>query len=970
MTGSEYWDRMSQEQAETGAAGQSTENENSSGNSPSRYIVGIDLGTTNSAVCYLDTDAAAERPTVHTLSVPQHVGPGEVEPRETLPSFHYEPADGEFADNALALPWADEAATTVGVLARDHGIHVPGRMIASAKSWLCHPGVDRTARILPWQGSDDVDRLSPVDVSARYLTHMRAAWDHQFAAHPLADQTVVLTIPASFDEVARNLTIQAAQKAGLPRVLLIEEPQAAFYAWINRHEDSWESLVQPGQKILVCDVGGGTSDFTLIRVQSDREGKVVFHRVAVGEHLILGGDNLDLSLAYFLEARFREEGTRDLTPRQWSVLVRVARKVKEALLAPDAAEEYTVSLPGTGSRLIGGGLQTTVTREQVAEVLLEGFLPQVDFQQSPQQAQSGFREFGLPYAADSAITRYLSQFLRTHGEAAADNAVLKDDADPARPDIVLFNGGLFESPVLQERLTATISSWFSTDESTWQPQVLDCQRLDLAVAQGAACYGLVTRGAGVRISAGLPRTYYLGVDTDAGPQAVCVVPAGTEPGTDIVAEEHQFELQTDTPVEFPVYYSATRLTDAAGVSIPLDLEQLTALPPIRTVIRSRASTEQTTVNVALNGRLTEIGTLDLWCAAVGAAERWKLQFDVRSAVQTDKTGHVAGAAEAEGIVSADAVSTVTEMLQSVFGPEGTTKPGGLARAIGRAISSSRSDWPTSLLREIWKGLVDVAEGRRKSAAHEAAWLNLAGFALRPGFGFAMDDWRMETTWDLLRGKLIHSTPEVRNQWWIMWRRIAGGLTGGQQNAVIAQLLGSIRQTAQQMKSGKGKGGVVNLHESDAAEIWRVLGAFEQLPPGVKREMGDIMLQFLQRPKMKAVHEPLIWALGRIGSRVPLNGNAQSTVHRETAERWVGQLMSMQLDEYQTLPLCLMQMSRRTDDRFIDLSESVRQEAADYVKQMGGYRSLVRLIREGGEADSETRDAMFGESLPMGLRSRS
>ena len=314
---------------------------------------------------------------------------------------------------------------------------------------------------------------------------------------------------------------------------------------------------------------------------------------------------------------------------------------------------------------------------------------------------------------------------------------------------------------------------------------------------------------------------------------------------------------------------------------------------------------------------------------------------------------------------------MTEILQSVFGPAGTTKPGGLARAIGRAISSSRSDWPTSLLREIWKGLVDVAEGRRKSAAHEAAWLNLAGFALRPGFGFAMDDWRMETTWDLLRGKLIHSTPEVRNQWWIMWRRIAGGLTGGQQNAVIAQLLGSIRQTAQQMKSGKGKGGVVNLHESDAAEIWRVLGAFEQLPPGVKREMGDIMLQFLQRPKMKAVHEPLIWALGRIGSRVPLNGNAQSTVHRETAERWVGRLMSMQLDEYQTLPLCLMQMSRRTDDRFIDLSESVRQEAADYVKQMGGYRSLVRLIREGGEADSETATRCLGNRCPWdcGLAAR-
>lgn len=950
---------MTREEADT-----STSTESGQG----RYIVGIDLGTTNSAVCYIDTQADGDgRLKVQTLPIPQSVAAGEVEPRETLPSFHYQPAEGEFSDGALNLPWGIDASdNTVGVLARDHGIHVPGRMIASAKSWLCHPGVDRTARILPWQGNDDVERLSPVDVSARYLAHMLASWNHQFPDAPLPEQTVVLTIPASFDEVARNLTIQAAQKAGIRRVLLIEEPQAAFYAWINRHADSWETLVQPGQKILVCDVGGGTSDFTLIRVQSDSEGKVVFHRVAVGEHLILGGDNLDLSLAYFLEARFRDEGNGDLTPRQWSVLVRVARKVKEAMLAPDATEEYTVSLPGTGSRLIGGGLQTTVTRQQVAEVLLEGFLPQVDFQQSPQQAQSGFREFGLPYAADSAITRYLSQFLRTHAEAAVDNAVLNDDADPARPDIVLFNGGLFESPVLQQRMVDTISDWFSVNGKRWQPKVLDCQRLDLAVAQGAACYGQVTRGTGVRISAGLPRTYYLGAHTHDGPQAVCVVPAGTEPGTDIEPGSQTFDLQTDTPVEFPVYYSATRLTDAAGVSLPLDLDQLTALPPIRTVVRSRAGGSQEAVKVRLNGRLTEIGTLDLWCAGADSDERWKLQFDVRSAVQTDKTAHVAGTADAEGIVAADTVATVRDLLADIFGESGTGKPAGLARAVGRAIGMSRSDWPTSLLREIWRALIDNADGRRKSAAHEAAWLNLAGFALRPGFGFAMDDWRIESTWDLLRGKLIHATPQVRSQWWIMWRRIAGGLSGGQQNAVIAQVLGSIRQTAQQMKSGKGKGGVINLQENDAAEIWRVLGAFEQLPPSVKREMGEVILQFLSRPRMKTVHEPMIWALGRIGSRVPLNGNAQSTVNRETAERWLRQLMSMQLDDYQMLPLCLMQISRLTSDRFVDVNADVREEVADYLKQMGGHRQLIRLIREGGDVDSETQDAMFGEALPMGL----
>ncbi|APZ92652.1 hsp70 family protein [Fuerstiella marisgermanici] len=937
-----------------------------------RFVVGIDLGTTNSAVCYVDTSATETSDNhdtwdVRTLKVPQLVAPGQVEHRDTLPSFHYQPAAGEFSDGELQLPWSNAfAGHFVGTLARDHGIHVPGRMISSAKSWLCHPGVDRTAGILPWQGGDDVDRLSPVEVSSRLLAHVVDVWNHQFPDEPLADQTVVLTIPASFDEVARNLTIQASQKAGLPRVLLIEEPQAAFYAWIDRHRGDWEDRVQPGQKILVCDVGGGTTDFTLIRVKSGADNKVLFHRVAVGEHLILGGDNLDLALAYFIEGRFREEGVSQLTPRQWSVLVRVARQVKEALLSPDAPNQFTVSLPGSGSKLIGGALQTQVTKQQVTDVLLEGFLPQTTFTDVPQSNQSGFREFGLPYAADSAITRYLAEFLRTHAETAAENEMLRDDDHAARPDIVLFNGGLFESALLKQRMTEVLSSWFSEGDREWEPLILNCERLDLAVAQGAACYGMVSRGIGVRISAGLPRTYYLGVETEAGMNAVCLVPAGTEPGTDLDPPEQTFQLQTGRPVEFPVLYSGTRLTDATGTVVESEKEQLTALPPIRTVIRSSDNNAGDTVTVQVNARLTEIGTLDLWCASTTTGERWKLQFDVRSAVRTDVAAHEASAADAEGIVAADTLTQVEAILHSVFGKDGTDKPGGLAKRIGREISMSRSDWPTSLLREMWRVLIELADGRRRSAAHESAWLNLLGFALRPGFGYAMDDWRIDTTWDILRGKLIHATPEVRSQWWIMWRRIAGGLSGGQQNATASQLLSSIRQTAQQMSSGKGKGGPIALHEKDAAEIWRVLGAFEQLPPSVRHELGDIVLQLLPRPKMQPMREALVWTLGRLGSRVPFNGNAQSTVNADTAARWLQQLLSMQLEDVQTLPLAIMQLARRTDDRFTDIPDDVREEAARYLKEMGGYHSLIKLIREAGTTDAETKGALFGEALPLGL----
>ncbi|MEQ9406764.1 MAG: Hsp70 family protein [Fuerstiella sp.] len=938
-----------------------------------RFVVGIDLGTTNSAVGYVDTDAADQAWHVETLLIPQLVAPGQAEALPTLPSFHYEPADGELAASERQLPWAtDQADGLVGAFARDHGIQVPGRMIASAKSWLCHPGVDRTAGILPWQGSDDVSRLSPVEVSSRFLSHLVHAWNQHFPDFPLAEQTVVLTIPASFDEVARNLTIQAAQKAGLPRVLLIEEPQAAFYAWIDRHRHDWEQQVQPGQKILVCDVGGGTTDFTLIRVRAGQDGTVVFHRVAVGEHLILGGDNLDLALAHFLERKFQQEGTPQLTPRQWSVLVRVSRQVKEALLSDDAPEEFTVSLPGSGSRLIGGSLQTQVTRQQVTDELVEGFLPITEFTDVPRQNASGFREFGLPYAADSAMTRYLAAFLHMHAETAAENRMLQDDVHAARPDIVLFNGGLFESPVLKQRMLQAISEWFTTGDQSWHPKVLDCERLDLAVAHGAACYGMVSRGVGVRISAGLPRTYYLGVDTAEGHSAICLVPAGTEPGTDLEPPEQTFHLQTGSPVEFPVFYSGTRLTDATGVIVPADREQLTALPPIRTVIRSRTNgaadqDSKATVSVQVNARLTEIGTLDLWCAGVDTKERWKLQFDVRSAVQTDVAAHEAGEAEAEGIVGDDTLASVERLLTSVFGQSGGEKPGGLARRIGREIGMSRADWPTSMLREIWRTLIELEAGRRQSPAHEAAWLNLLGFALRPGFGFALDDWRIETTWDVIRGRLIHTTSEVRNQWWIMWRRIAGGLSGGQQNATASPLLSSIRQTAQQIRTGRGKGGAIALHEKDAAEIWRALGAFEQLPPSVRRELGDIILQLLDRPRMQTVREPMVWALGRLGSRVPFNGNAQSIVNPETAARWLRQLLASRLEDVQSVPLAVMQLARRTGDRMTDLPDDVRDEAARYLKEMGGYRRFIRLIRDGGTTDAETQAALFGDSLPLGLK---
>jgi molecular chaperone DnaK (HSP70) len=922
---------------------------------PARYVVGIDLGTTNSAVAYVDTEESPWR--VRTFAVPQLVAPGQVEALETLPSFHYQPAAAEFAPAAMRLPWSkEEPGYAVGFFARDQGTVVPGRLINSAKSWLCHSGVDRMADLLPWQGAADVDRLSPIEVSARYLGHMRDAWDARLPDEPMARQDIVLTLPASFDEVARELTVKAAARAGLARVVLIEEPQAAFYAWICANSEDWDGKVEPGQKILVCDVGGGTSDFTLIRVRRAEEGKVQFHRVAVGDHLILGGDNLDLALARHIEARI---AAGKLEPRQWAVLVRTCRQVKETLLGEGAPEQLTVNLPRAGSRLIGGGIHVEVTRQEVHRVLLEGFFPQVPLDAKPAARRSGFQEFGLPYAPDPAVTRYLAAFLTAHRHVALEDAEPDGGHDPAGPDIVLFNGGLFLSPAIRERVLEVLRSWFGR-----QPIVLENDRLDLAVARGAAYYGMVRRGQGVRIAAGLARTYYVGVE---GPQplAVCLVPASTEPGQDVDLAGFAFQLLISEPVEFPLYISSTRLTDRPGEVVSVDREQMTPLPPIRTVLRTQKKSDTGSVRINLHARLTEIGTLELWCSEATGRRTWRLEFDVRSATQTDVAAHQS-AAESEGFLVEAIWQPCRQAIESVFGPEGKEKPAGLVKRLSMAIDAGREEWPASLLRRIWEALMELETGRHRSETHEARWLNLLGFALRPGYGLAVDDWRVAETWRRLQGKLAHPTPSCRAEWWILWRRIAGGLAAGQQQALADPLLGPIRNLHRQLTTGRGRGGEFSIGSHEMAEVWRLLGSMEVLPVAAKIELGGMLLALLPRRKMETVRGALAWALGRIGARRLVYGPLNAVVPADAAAVWVRTLIESAAAD-SMLPLAVMEIARRTHDRCYDLPDKLRRKVLEWLAAQEVPPHFAELVRDGGTLDQEEQRMVFGETLPVGLR---
>jgi len=964
---------------------------NPSNDARPRYVVGIDLGTTNSAVTYVDTDESPWR--VRTFAVAQVVAPGVVERRETLPSFHYQPAEGEFGGGALRCVWhTKEPDHAVGFFARDQGAVVPGRLVVSAKSWLCHSGVDRTAELLPWQGAADVVRLSPVEASARYLGHVAAAWDHEHPRHPLAEQDVVLTLPASFDEVARELTVKGAAAAGLPRVVLIEEPQAAFYAWLDKHADDWERHVEPGQKILVCDVGGGTSDFTLIRVRRGEGGKVQFHRVAVGDHLILGGDNLDLALAHHLEQRLvggstpseaapdqaasHDGGPRaKLPPWQWAVLVRSCRQVKETLLGDNAPERVTVNLPAVGTRLIGGARQIEVTRDEAERLLVEGFFPRVGLDERPQAWRSGFQEFGLPYAPDAAITRWLAAFLTAHRRVTVGDEELPTDHDPARPDVVLFNGGVFASPVLRDRLVDVLCRWFNPESAAcrlrhegasdgWRPLVLDNERLDLAVARGAAYYGMVRRGEGVRIAAGLARTYYIGVESEP-PEAVCLVPAGTEPGHDVDLTSRRFDLTVAEPVEFPLYFSSTRLTDKPGELVGVDREQITPLPPMRTVIQTRRKRDAGTARVELHARLTEIGTLDLWCSEVEGRRSWRLQFDVRSATQTDMAAHKT-AAESEGFVDEATWEACDGLIRDTFGPAGKGRPARLVRRLGEAIGSGREHWPASLCRRMWECLMEHEPGRRRSLAHEARWINLLGFSLRPGYGMAVDDWRVAQTWTMLQGKIAHPGPQTRSEGWILWRRIGGGLAAGQQQAVAEPLLAPIRGLHRQMTTGKRGGAEATFSAEETAEVWRLLGSLELLSVGLKVELGGMLLDLLPKRKMEPVRPAMAWSLGRIGARQPSCGPLNTVVPADTAAAWLRKLIELLGDDPNT-QLAVMQLARRTDDRYRDLPEKARRRAEDFLIAQDARAHFVELVRRAGRLDRDEQGLVFGESLPKGLR---
>ena len=896
------------------------------------FTVGIDLGTTHTVVAFAKRGAAQ----IQLFPIAQLVAAGEVATQPLLASVRFHPAPGTLTPADVQLPWPSTETAVLGRFALELGAQVPGRLVASAKSWLSHAAVDRTAPILPWGAPDGVDKVSPLAASASTLAHVRAAWNAQHPAHPLERQSLVLTVPASFDEGARALTVEAARLAGLPGVHLIEEPQAAFYDWVYSHRDTLANDLQTTRRVLVCDVGGGTTDLTLIDVEM-ADGQPRLTRTGVGDHLVLGGDNMDLALAHLVESRLGQER---LSATQLAQLTQRCRAAKELLWSPGGPDSTRVTLLGSGSKLVGGARSAPLHRADLEQLLVEGFFPVVPVDAQPQRARSGLVAFALPYASDAAITRHVAAFLQRH--------------PGVRPDALLLNGGVFHAPALAQRLHHTLNSWSA------QPlQLLHNPQLDAAVARGAVAYALGRAGQAPRIGGGSARSYFLVLDDGAqggltSQRGICVLPHGAEEGKAVTLADRTFALRLGRPVRFYLASSVTDTRHQPGELIDLSVGNFVRLPPISTVMATVVQGSAREVLVQLRTALTEVGTLEMQCIAMDdPAQHWQLEFQLRSDAPpaTQEAASHPRLAEASAAIA----RVYGDRAQGVDAKEVKQLRAHLERLLG-----SRDTWDTPLLRTLFGQLLERAKRRRRTPQHERQWFNLTGYALRPGFGHPLDDWRVQQMWDLFEPGIAHShEPQQWSEWWTLWRRVAGGLTAEQQDMVFEAVAYYLQPAGGQDVPPPGGPPMLALDE-----MLRMAASFERLSVPNKVQLGQWLLQRLQQP---GENPQSWWALGRIGARQPLYASLHYVVPPGVAAQWLEAVLAQDWTQVEPAAFAAAQIARATGDRARDVPDALRQRVVERLLAAHAAPAWVAMVREVTLLDEADTRRAFGESLPVGLQ---
>lgn len=919
--------------------------------SGSKYIVGIDLGTSNCAAAFAPIHGSR----VFDFPIPQFERAGEVQAHALLPSALYAPLAEEKA--ALQFNGTQPGDWIIGRYARSRGAKVPGRLITSAKSWLCHPGVDRTAAILPWGAAADVPKISPVRASALLLAHIRDAWNQAHPADPLAEQEVVITVPASFDEIARSLTVGAAREAGLEQFTLVEEPQAAFYDYSQHHTRDLAQALAEIRLVLVVDVGGGTTDFTLVQAAPSPEGPLL-KRIAVGDHLILGGDNMDNALARRVEEKL---AGRKLSSAQWIQVIQAAREAKEALLAEDAPEETRLTIAGEGSRLLGSTLSCNLTKAEIQELVVSGFFPKTSARDLPKKtARAGIQELGLPYVTDAAIPRHLAAFLQKHASAGFEALGQANQGDRLpRPDAILLNGGVFNSELLARTLVEAVSDWWP-DRSPIR--LLEHSSLDLAVARGAVRYGLARHGRGRKISGGAAHSFYVGVAPDkeqTEASAICLLPRGVDEGDVVELKDRIFKLHIGRPVQFPIFTSTADRVDRPGDLVRVT-HDLSPLPPIQTVLKSaRQRVER--IPVFIRARLTEIGTVELWCVSEDSNEQWRLEFEIRGAASDQTTvtealparfgeareyvGRIFGNRPSTGDKGPKDVRQLWSSLEKLLGP--------------------REAWSVAVLRQLWGELFAGAPKRRRSAEHERIYFQLLGYALRPGFGYSLDEWRCEQSFKLFAERIeFHREKPNWNEFWILWRRVSGGLSPAQQGQLweFAKPNLAARITSKPPKSAPAAKGP---KPEGLEELVRAAACLEHLPVEEKNWFGALLCERVLETKVAG--GPWAWSLGRLGSRAPLYGSAHAVVPPSTAARWIEALLQLGLKTDDGSAFAAAQIARKTGDRLRDVDDATRAKVAEALQSIRAQESWIQMVLEVTELKMADEARALGDTLPIGLQ---
>jgi molecular chaperone DnaK (HSP70) len=909
---------------------------------PPDHVVGIDLGTTHTVVAGAPRTAAGQ---ARIIDVAQLVADGSVGRKPLLPSVLFAPLPEE---NVVDV-WGD-APWIIGEQARARGQRLSARAVTSPKSWLCHPGIDRLARTLPWGTNEaDTPKLSPVEASRRLLEHVRKAYDDDHPEQPLADQELVLTVPASFDEVARELTVRAATEAGL-RVRLLEEPLAAFYGYLSAHgEAGLRRLVAPERGeafVLIADVGGGTTDLTLVRVRpADGDSGVRLERVAVGRHLLLGGDNMDLALAHAVEETLADESR--LEPALFAELVLACRAAKERLLGDAPPEGVPIRVLGRGSTLVGAVRTASLSRERAEAIVVEGFFPLVRRDEAPPLARSALVGFGLPYERDAAITRHVAAFVRRHLP------------DGALPDAVLLNGGVFRAPLVRKRFLDALS------DGERRPVSLLAEDPDLAVARGAAAFGLALSGWGPRIGGGSARGYYIGLAKEGDERrAICVVPRGAIEGEHHVVRVPGLSLVVGQPVRFDLY-SSDSAADAPGTVVPISAN-LELLPSMTASFDASSGNTGGRNPVHLEGELTAIGTVDVACVETSErapAARFRLAFDLRLRTAPPSVAPPSmrppsrrpSARPDDGKVTA-----ALALVDRVFGKGRADVDPREARHLVRDLEKllgERPLWTTDVSRTLGDAVIAEPKARKRSVDHERTFWMLAGYCLRPGYGHPLDERRVGKLVPLIQELVIF--PDEARTWpqlWIAWRRIAGGLLEPAQTK-LRDLLDPFLST-DEPKPKRPK----NVRPQGAPEMLDLAVSLERVPPGRRGELGKWIIERTFRDR-----DPRLWtALSRVGARVPTYASAHHVVPPVTVERWLDHLLRERWAEVPSAARAAAQMARVTGDRARDVSEPVRTEIAKRLEAAKAPVEWVHAVREYVVFDDAERAEFFGESLPVGL----